>query len=142
MPSPFLKKIAKETGKSMDELESYWEKAKEITSETFGKKEKEFGSKEYSYATAIVKNMSGMEEKVLDPSEFLKSDLDSKKYLETLSSSSFNIANVTPPEKKDITTEYETNEEEEEDKEEEIPEMKEEELDISILDDIIEKTLN
>ncbi len=98
MPSPFLKSLAKEIGKTEKELEQYWNKAKEITAETFGKKEDDFGTKEYKYITGIVKNMAGVKEEVLDPSKFIESDLSAKEFIETVVSADFSIGNVYPPE--------------------------------------------
>jgi len=103
MPSAYVKNLAKETGKSEAEIEKLWKKAKEITSETLGTKESDFGSKEYKYTVGIVKNMLGMKEELIDPSKFLNSDLGAKEYLEAVVvSSNFSIGNVYPPsDKKD-----------------------------------------
>lgn len=103
MPSAYVKNLAKETGKSEAEIEKLWKKAKEITSETLGTKESDFGSKEYKYTVGIVKNMLGVKEELIDPSKFLNSDLGAKDYLESVVvSSNFSIGNVIPPaDKKD-----------------------------------------
>ena len=114
MPSPWIKKISKETGKSEKEIEKLWDKAKIITSEEFGKKEDQFGNKEYSYTVGVVKNMLGVDESLLNPAKFLESELSAEKYLETLVSSKFTIGNVKSPEK----------EEEEEEEENEVEEKK------------------
>ena len=98
MPSPYVNKLAKETGKSVSEVEKLWDKAKEITSDTFGKKEDDFGSKEYSYTTGIVKNMLGVKEELLDPTKFQDSKLSAKQFIEeVMSSNQFDIGNVIPP---------------------------------------------
>lgn len=114
--SPYIKKLSKETGKSEKEVEKLWTKAKEITGEEFGKSEKDFGSKEFAYTTSIVKKMLGVDESVLDPSIFLESKQSAKSYLEdVVTSSSFNIGNVIPPDE----------EEEDEEKQEEKAEITE-----------------
>lgn len=127
MPSAYVKSLSKETGKSTNELEKLWDKAKKITSETFNKTEDEFGSKEYSYTVGIVKNMLGLKEELLDPMNFLMSEMSAEQYIETVTSGSFsdigpdvNGANsqqaVEPSEKdyeitKDEAQEVEPNEE-------------------------------
>lgn len=55
MPTPFLKKLSKETGKSIKTLESYWDEAKHTTSEKFHIPESKFKSKHWGYTTSIVK---------------------------------------------------------------------------------------
>lgn len=100
MPSPFLKKISRETGKSEKELEKYWSQAKEISSDFFGIPEKDFGEKEYGYASGIVKQMAGIKEHILDVSYFLDSDKSAKDFVEqegTVISGEFDIGNVIPP---------------------------------------------
>lgn len=99
MPSAYVRNLAKETGKSTAEIEKLWKKAKEITAETLGTKEADFGSKEYKYTVGIVKNMLGVKEEIIDPSKFLNSDLNAKEYLEAvLVSSNFSIGSVHAPE--------------------------------------------
>lgn len=115
MPSPWVKKIARETGKSEREIEKIWKKAKEITSEEFGKSEDDFGNKEYSYTTGVVKKMLGVDESILDPSKFLESEHSAKEYIETLVSGNFSIGNVLPPEENDDEDEDDYEEEYEED---------------------------
>lgn len=103
MPSPFVKSLAKTSGKSEAEIEKFWKKAKEITSDTFNKKEADFGDKEYAYTTGIVKQMLGMKEEVLDPTTFLESDLTAKEYIEAVTSSAFPSLDkhLIPPEDED-----------------------------------------
>lgn len=103
MPSPYIKSLSRETGKSESELEKLWSKAKEITSDTFNKKESEFGEKEYSYTVGIVKNMLGLKEEVLNPAKFLESEMNAREYIETITSSAFPSLDkdLTPPEKED-----------------------------------------
>ena len=100
MPSPYVKKLAKEFGKSEKEIEALWKQAKVITSDTFGKTEDDFSTKEYKYTVGIIKNMLEETERALDPMEFLESNLSVSEFLETLGSSSFDIGNVIPPKKK------------------------------------------
>ena len=100
--SPYLKALSRETGKSVKELEPIWRNAKEITSDTFGKREKDFGSKEYSYARETALSMMGVREELLDVTQFLNSEASAKEYIEQLSggiqtSSDFDIGNVVPP---------------------------------------------
>lgn len=97
MPSPYVKKLASETGKSVAEIEKLWSKAKEISADTFGKPESDFGTKEYKYTVGIVKNMLGLNEKVLDPSIFLGSGKSAKDFIkETVVSANFSIGDVNP----------------------------------------------
>ena len=100
MPSPYIKSLSRETGKSESELEKLWSKAKEITSDTFNKKESEFGEKEYSYTVGIIKNMLGLKEEVLNPAKFLESEMNAREYIETITSSAFPSLDkdLTPPE--------------------------------------------
>lgn len=108
MASPYVKKIAKETGKSEKEIESFWDKAKGIASDTLGTPEDKFGSKEYAYTVGIVKNMLGIKEDVLNPTKFLESEYSAKEYIETITSSSFpklTKDHIIPPEKDDETEE-------------------------------------
>lgn len=97
MPSPYVKKLASETGKSVDEIEKLWDKAKGITADTFGKSEDDFGTKEYKYTVGIIKNMLGVNEMVLDPSIFLKSGKSAKEFIrETVTSANFSIGDTNP----------------------------------------------
>lgn len=103
MASPYVKKLAKDFGKSEKEMEDLWSKAKEITSETFNKKEIDFSEKEYSYTTGIIKNMLGIKEDVLDPSKFLNSELNAREFIETSISSAFPSLDkhLIPPEEEE-----------------------------------------
>jgi hypothetical protein len=103
MPSPYIKSLSRETGKSESELEKLWSKAKEITSDTFNKKESEFGEKEYSYTVGIIKNMLGLKEEVLNPAKFLESEMNAREYIETITSSAFPSLDkdLNPPDKED-----------------------------------------
>jgi hypothetical protein len=89
MPSPYLKKLASETGKSESELEKYWQEAKEVASEKFDVKESDFTDKQYAYATSIVKKKAGIKE-VVKVSDFINSKLSVDKFIEeVVISSSF-----------------------------------------------------
>jgi hypothetical protein len=106
MPSPYVKQLAKDTGKSDKEIERLWNKAKEITADTFGKPEKDWGEREYGYTTGTVKNMLGINEE-LSAAKFVNSDKSAKEFIEeTMVSGNFNISNVTkdaePKDKEDI----------------------------------------
>jgi methyl-accepting chemotaxis protein len=85
MPSNYVKSLAKDTDKSEKEIEKLWDKAKEVTSETFGKKESDFGEKEWKYTTGVVKNMLGIKESI-NQIDFYNSDMTAEKYIETLTS--------------------------------------------------------
>lgn len=63
MPVPYLDKLSKETGKSINELEKLWGEAKKIASEHFDKPESEFGDKEFAYVVGVIKKMTGVEDK-------------------------------------------------------------------------------
>lgn len=98
MPTPWVKKIAKETGHTVNEVEGMWDKAKVIVSKITGKKEADFTGKEYAMCTNQVKKMLSIDESLLDPELFINSDKNASDYLdETMSSSGFNIGNVIPP---------------------------------------------
>lgn len=96
MVSPYIKKLVRETGKSEREISQFWEKAKKITSETFGVKEDDFTTEHYEFAITTVKNMLGLSEEIVNPSNFLQSDLDAKNYIETVISGSLKIADKNP----------------------------------------------
>ena len=84
MPTPYVQQLAKQTGKSVGEIEKLWDKAKKIASEDFGKPESQFGSKEYSYVTGIVKKMVGKKEDFIDPAKFLGSPMNAKEFIESV----------------------------------------------------------
>ena len=131
MPSPYIKSLVNSTGKSEKELEKLWKKAKEITSEEFGKSESDFGREEFAYTTGVVKKMLGVDEAILDPVNFLDSKLSAREYIEEVTTSSqFNIGNVKPPKKKDEEepeTEPEKKDDEEDEEDEEKKDKKKEE---------------
>ena len=90
MPSPYIKQISKETGKSVSELERYWKKAKEITKDEFGISENDFKDKHYAYATAIVKKMAGVKESIITVADFINSGKSAKDFIyETIASGDF-----------------------------------------------------
>lgn len=62
MPAPAIKDFAKKSGKSEKEVEKLWNDAKEIASDELGKKEKDFGDKEWSYVTGVLKKMLKIKE--------------------------------------------------------------------------------
>lgn len=96
MPTPFVKKLSIETGRSIEDIEGLWEKAKEITAEKFDMKVEDFGSEQYAYTVGIVKRMVQAEEELTDPERFLSSSKNAHEYLEDMmTSSSFDIGNVT-----------------------------------------------
>lgn len=58
MPNPLIKKYAKQTGKSVDELEKIWDECKAIVTKSEGKEYKYF----YPTVVKIFKNKLGMNE--------------------------------------------------------------------------------
>jgi len=101
MPSPYLKKLAQELGKSEKELEKYWSKAKTLAAETFGVTEGDFKSREYKYSVGIVKQMLGMNESI-NASSFIQSGKNAKDFVEdaVVTSGDFSIGNVYKKKKK------------------------------------------
>lgn len=96
MPTPFVKKLASETGKSIEDIEKFWDKAKKITADKFSIPESKFESEQYAYCVGIVKNMVGVDEDLMDPEKFISSDKNAHEYIEDImTSSGFNIGNVT-----------------------------------------------
>jgi len=100
MPNNIIKGLMKDTRKSEKEVEKAFNKAKSITSEDFGKSEKDFKDSEWAYTTEITKRILGLDESLnnkennmknkhffesegVDALDFLKSKLD-----ETMVSSS------------------------------------------------------
>lgn len=111
MPSPYVNTLAKETGKTVKEIEKLWNQAKQIAADTLGKAEKDFKSEDYQYVIGIVKNMLGMKESLLDPSIFMKSGKSAKDFIrETVVSANFSIGDVEPviPPEEDKEEEPET----------------------------------
>lgn len=112
MPSPLLKKLAKETGKKEKELEKYWKQAKEIAADTFGKDPKDFGNKEFAFVTTTTKRLAGIRE-AIDINEFLDSDMTADEFLETVVSSQFPALSkgaIIPPDKEEDDEEDEKKE--------------------------------
>lgn len=66
MPVSFLKNLAKETGKSLSDLERYWDEAKDQVGDN------------YALVTAIVKKRAGVKE------SFMESNLSAKDYIENI----------------------------------------------------------
>ena len=96
MASPYVVKLAKDTGKSIDEIEKFWDRAKQIAAETFGKSEDDFGKKEYDYAYGTVMNMLGKKEAILNPEVFLNSGKSAAEFIEEVISGDFNIGDDHP----------------------------------------------
>ncbi len=74
MPSPYLRKLSKETGISVSKLEPYWEQAKELATEHFGKLEASFGQKEWDWAMQMVKQLAGIQESRVSVQDFISTD--------------------------------------------------------------------
>lgn len=79
--SPYVKRLQKETGKEIEELEKHWSKAKKITEDTFGVEEDEFTDREFEYAKESVYRMLGLDER-FSIAEFIKSDMSAKEFIE------------------------------------------------------------
>lgn len=79
MPTPFIKNLAKETDKTEDELEKYWDEGIKQAEE----KGLPDGPKQ-AYATAIVKKRAGVKDDKKEESfiKFIESKLSAKEYLE------------------------------------------------------------
>lgn len=121
--SPYVKRLEKETGKNVEELEKHWSKAKKITEETFGIGEDEFTEREYEYAKESVYRMLGLDER-FSIAEFIKGELSADEFIEQAvqTSGDFKIgdggqtAKKKPykddPDEPDKVKEFETEEEE------------------------------
>ncbi len=117
MVSPYVKKLSRETGKSEKEISGFWDKAKKIAQETFGVKEDDFTTEHFEFAIETVKNMLGLSEEVVNPANFLQSELNAKEYIETVTSGSFSVGDknpVIPPKGKKVKIDDEEEEEEDE----------------------------
>lgn len=61
--SPYVKDIAKKTGKDINKIEKFWNKAKKITMEDFGiSEEDKLETKHYNHMREIVYNLLGLKE--------------------------------------------------------------------------------
>lgn len=101
MPLDYIYTLAKDLGKSRNEIERLWKKAKEITKDTFGIPESNWGDREYSYTIGVIKKMIKKEKTERSLSmEFLKSKKSPDEFLEQVVSGDFEIGNVIPPGKK------------------------------------------
>lgn len=78
-----VKKYAKQTGKSEKEVTKLWDAAKEITSDFFGKKEDDFGDKEWSYVVGVLKKSLGIKENEELAKEFLESEKSAKDFIQS-----------------------------------------------------------
>lgn len=101
MPSPYVVKLIKDTGKPANQIEKLWADAKKIATETFGKPEEDFTKTEYDFAYGTVMNILGKKEAVLNPEVFLSSDKSAKDFIEEVISSDFSIGDENPVINKD-----------------------------------------
>lgn len=94
--------LAKKSGKSEKDVEKLWKDAVEIAAETFGKKEKDFGDKEFKYVTGILKKMLKIKESSTLVADFLNSDKSAKDFVKEAvqGSDSFGIDNTIVNKKK------------------------------------------
>lgn len=72
--SPYLQRIAKETGEPVSRFEPYWQQAKELTKEHFGKMEDSFEKKEWEFALKTVKQLAGIKESKISVQDFISTD--------------------------------------------------------------------
>lgn len=63
MPVASIKKIAKDSGKSIEEVEKIWDEAKSIVDREYPNIKKE-SNQYYSLVMAITKNMVGVDKKI------------------------------------------------------------------------------
>ena len=99
MPSPYVKKVAIEIGKSIEEVDKHWNHAKKIAEENLGKLESKFNGDDYGYAVGILKHLLGINE-TIKIKDFIDSKMSAKEYVETVISSQFNIGKIIPPVKR------------------------------------------
>lgn len=60
MPNPIIMSVAKETGKSVKDVEDLWDKAKDIVSREYGDVDSDVDSDRfYSLVTGVIKKMTG-----------------------------------------------------------------------------------
>jgi hypothetical protein len=80
--SPYVKNLAEETGKSTEEIQGYWEKAKQYTQDAFNIEDlTDFEEEHYNYTKAVVYQMLGLDEQ-WNISEFIQSDMSAKDFIE------------------------------------------------------------
>lgn len=61
MPASVVQSIAKQSGKSVSEVEKLWKKAKGITKDKFNiDSEDNFSDRHWGYATGVTKKMAGI----------------------------------------------------------------------------------
>lgn len=65
MPTPYIKKIAKQQSISIDTAESYWARAKKIVDEQYDQYSHD-NDKYWQLVTSIFKSMAGVKESVQD----------------------------------------------------------------------------
>lgn len=116
MVSPYVKKISKETGRDIDEINELWAKSKAAISEKVGKDEEDFSKADFESTEEYLYSMLGLNEYTTDPSKFLRSDKSAKEFIETTVSGNFkgsinpDDGGIVPPEDE----EEESDEDEEE----------------------------
>ena len=90
--SPFVKKLAIETGKSEEEVAVVWESSKKLTAETFGIEEKDFTKREIMYVKEIVRDSLGVRREI-SLADFMSSDKSARDFIDEVvqSSDSFGI---------------------------------------------------
>lgn len=101
MISPFVREIARDTGKATREVEDAWARALEMTSEIFGLDSVDFKDKHYKHAVETTKELLGVVEQVINPLDFLDSEKSAKEFIEQTVSGNYDIGNVIPPDEDD-----------------------------------------
>lgn len=97
MVSPYLSRLSKETGKSVEFLTEKWNKAKILAEKKFGALEESFTSKEYCFMEEIVKLEleNTFDSTDIKPTDFLNTEKNAEEFIEDVVSGNFNIPNVT-----------------------------------------------
>lgn len=87
MPSPYLQRIAKETGQSIKKFEPHWEKAKSLIADNYGKLPEDLTAKQIEKEVIpLVKEMAGIRESKITVQDFINSDKSVDEFIsETLS---------------------------------------------------------
>jgi len=90
MPSNIIKSWSKDLDIPESKMEEYWEKSIKIAEDSLSKTEDDFDDNDYAYVVGILKNMIGYEDSTNESIEdFLNSDINAKKYIETMTSIPF-----------------------------------------------------
>lgn len=92
--SPYVKKLAEQTGKDENKVAEIWKKAKNQIAQGKGITLEDFRKDDFELAEQEAKRALGLDETILDPSSFLTSEKSAKEYIETVVSANFSIGDV------------------------------------------------